>query len=146
MNEQISCANRINAEYEHEVELLLIGTRKQEPTDEQIESYEIPAGWSGHFREQWWKELLLWVDVGLPVDVELEDFNTHGCPPPDSYDKVTHYQRSTGGPGDGWIIYQDDDGHIRAAFYYFQDWFDGAVKKVVDQDVLEALGYMLEDI
>jgi len=59
------------------------------------------------------------------------------------FSKETVYKvlLSTGGPADGFRLRVDSDGYITGADYFFQDWFDGAVKPVVGDD-LESLREM----
>lgn len=53
---------------------------------------------------------------------------------------------STGGPADGFHL-RVDDGYITGADYFFQDWFDGAVKLVTRGDLeklRDMFGYLVE--
>lgn len=53
------------------------------------------------------------------------------------FSKTTVYKvlLSTGGPADGFRLRIDCDGYITSADYFFQDWFDGAVKPVTGDDL-----------
>ena len=52
---------------------------------------------------------------------------------------------SCGGPADGFYIYVDPvDGEIVDVEYYFANWYDGATRKLFDENkdaVIELLGY-----
>lgn len=52
---------------------------------------------------------------------------------------------SWGGPADGFYLYVDPEtGEIDKAEYYFQDWFDGAKRDVIGED-LDLLRMLLGD-
>lgn len=56
---------------------------------------------------------------------------------------------SWGGPSDGFYIYvYPDNGEIAGVEYYFQDWFDGATRKVLGENedsVVDLLGCYARD-
>jgi len=55
---------------------------------------------------------------------------------------------SWGGPADGFHIYVDPEDHeIVQAEYYFQDWFDGARRKLTGpefEELVEMFGWIVE--
>lgn len=55
---------------------------------------------------------------------------------------------SWGGPSDGFILELDDAGQeIERAFYFYQDWFDGAEVELFGDDlkaVCQMFGYLAE--
>jgi hypothetical protein len=47
-----------------------------------------------------------------------------------SVQKVMRIELSTGGPASFIEAYLDDENNVDEVFYHFQDWFDGAKRKV----------------
>ena len=47
-----------------------------------------------------------------------------------SIQKVMRIELSTGGPASFIEAYLDDENNVDEVFYHFQDWFDGAKRKV----------------
>lgn len=44
------------------------------------------------------------------------------------------YQLSTGGPGDEFRFFADAAGHVHRVEYWYLDWFDGASRRLYDDD------------
>lgn len=141
MTDYPTCKQRIDAEWEQERHALLVAVEQEEPTEQdELEDGESPL--------DWWMSRLLCIDKAAPGD----EFNDHGCKCTAwYYDTVYHFQLSWGGPGDGIVVYVEDwkanwgtVPHVVAAYYYFQDWFDGATLKITGAVELAALGAIVE--
>lgn len=54
-----------------------------------------------------------------------------------SFEMVRHVKilLSTGGPADGFDLVLDDDGEIDSGEYWFQDWFDGARRRLESDEL-----------
>jgi hypothetical protein len=76
------------------------------------------------------------------VENPAYDENESGPPEPlgifSKRQTVVSIELSTGGPADGFRFTFDEDGDLERAEYYFQDWFDGATRKL-DQDEAQAV-------
>jgi len=78
-------------------------------------------------------------DIGWPKDAIAEDpaqlredYTNHLLEGVLSVEKLTTYKvlLSWGGPSDGFEFTFDSEGDLVACWYFYQDWFDGARRRV----------------
>lgn len=146
MSKQESCQERIWDHYKGRAETLRYATGRKELTREIAEE----EGWD--FEDfslvEYYNADLLSINVGTPGMVEREEFLLRGCPAIDPGEIAVELEISTGGPADGYIIYIMPGRYgpqITSAYYYFQDWFDGAVM-VCDGEVRGMLADIISDL
>jgi len=117
-----SCAERIDNEYDYEEARILRVTGIIEPDDEWLEDYGLPR--DDRVVTFLTEHILSFqvCDSDSPRGIKIP----RGC-------YARDMELSTGGPGDGYIIIYDSqyDSYV-TAYYYFQDWFDGANQQVPD--------------
>ena len=107
MEKQLTCAERIDSNYESRIE-------------------DLRALWAADDNET--EELGHLYDYGLAIDiVTSEQFDNVERP-------FIRYQLSWGGPSDELRFYLNSYGKTNCVEYAFMDWFDGATKIVSGND------------
>ena len=146
---QPSCEERISKEWADTREMLIgVGAIFNGETPDQ----EFMDHWEPDLEDgvMWfYNSCLLAIETATPDQVADGDFLTRGCNPPDAYDIAVHLQMSWGGPADGIIMYADLNRRgpdLTTAYYYFQDWYDGATRKIYDRESLKTLDRILSDL
>jgi len=120
MTEYPNCEDRLPMQYAYEEERILKVTGIIEPDDEWLED-------EGLSRED---------RIGTFLNEHILSFQKCFSDTPRGIEiprgcYARDMELSTGGPGDGFIILYDKSNNSYAgAYYYFQDWFDGANKEV----------------
>jgi len=139
MNKQPTCEERIESEYEHEIDALKIAINDFDFDDSDYWEESDLEGYEDNC--QWYFERLLYVGetyhtrgINLPHWFIVDD---EGTPLEDHPHWLYGIEISTGGPADGFTLVCNGE-TIIDAYYYFQDWFDGALKELQGED-LEAL-------
>jgi len=121
------CEERIGQEYAYEADHILKVVGLVEPDDEWLED----NGFNNEDRVA----QFFYDQHALSYDVC--DGNTRGVKVP-SWCYAKDLALSTGGPGDGFIILFDrNNDQFVKAYYYFQDWYDGALREVPGGSDLE---------
>lgn len=150
MIERPNCAKRIEGELRQEIKNYKNALAAQEAmTELALDSEDVLNGrWPEAVIENRRAELLEKVEArqiwNLLAQVENGDLSL-----PENFDplwvenvSVLHVQLSWGGPADGFYIWLSPEGEINNIVYYFQDWFDGAEKKLTDNDFNIAEKYL----
>jgi len=130
MDRDKSCEERIDREYKYEREKLLVVTGMVEMPDEWYTSDDYDRDDVADMIDRY-RERALWMSA-------TEDNNGHGVEIPQGLRGVT-IEMSTGGPADGFVLGVEGWGfEVVRAWYYYQDWYDGAVMEC-DKECVEAL-------
>ena len=139
MNKQPTCEERINSEYEHEIEAVKIAIYNFDLDNSNYWDKSDLEGYEDNF--QWYFERLLYAGetyhtrgINLPHWFNVD---SEGVPLENDEHWLYGIEVSTGGPADGFILVCSGETIIQA-YYYFQDRFDGALTELYDED-LEAL-------
>ena len=122
-----NCEERIDREYVYAEECILKVVGLIEPDEEWLED--------NGFNQEDRISQFFYDQHALSYDTCYD--NTRGVTVP-SWCYAKDLALSTGGPGDGFIIlFDSSNDRFVKSYYYFQDWFDGALREVPGGSDLE---------
>jgi len=125
-----TCKARIASHKRGEMSELLWAAGMQKSAPDYHSEDEDPA-------MEYINSLLCVDDPSTQRDAAEGELMHRGCRTRAPWSLMHHWQASWGGPGSGIIFYTVPARNgctITAAYYYFQDWYDGAHLKLTDRE------------